>query len=217
MNIEYGKPFSERLGKLSVTDKIYIKRLFLLFGIGALSFLCFFISDYLGDCQTEDARLKVLTHFCSFWQDGCANGLRSAVLYCLGDMLIIIFIAFMGYTMLSTPFCRLTIILYCGALGYGSAILASLLIKEPVITCGLGAFLLFSVSKLAVFCTVLRSALLCEDFSYSFSQKFRTLRHPFLSKDSFNYLKEMASLCGCSIIINVTYLIIESLQNFTAL
>ena len=201
--------------KYSEINLIKLKRIVHLVATIAIFVLCGFFAFPLL-CKGKDFSGALCAHFCSFFGDmGLIESLRAFTRFCLPDLVFLVFLTFSGYTMIPSIICKTTLSVYGFRIGYSLSVLYENLILSPIICNGTGAFILFISAKFVIVCTFIYSVLKSEDFSFSFSSDFAKLKHPLVGKNSLSYLKNSASLCGCTIIINAIYLIFLTIQKFT--
>ncbi len=207
-----------RILKFTPKSKIYFGRIIGLVSICLISLFCGYMLHFIFLSEKESIYSVIMSHFGAFYKEknflGCVF---ATARYALGDMLLISSLAFFGYTMLSSPLCKIALALYSALLGFCGAFVFELLIKDCLLSGGSGAFTLFAVSKLVLITTLIFSTLQSEDFSYRFSDIFRSERHPLLHRESKNHLLTMMSTAGFTAIINTIYLIFMSIQKCSLL
>ncbi|MBR3967450.1 MAG: hypothetical protein IKJ91_10305 [Clostridia bacterium] len=216
MTGEYKDALALRILKFTPIRKIILGRITKLISICLLGLFCGYMLHFL--FGNESIYPVILTHFGAFFKDKSFLQCVFAIArYALFDMLFISFIAFFGYTMLSSPLCKAAITIYSAILGWCGAFVFDLLIKDNLMSGGSGAFALFAMSKLAILTALIFCTMQSEDFSYRFSDIFRIERHPFFHRESKIFILTMISTAGFSAIIHTLYLIFMSIQKCSLL
>ena len=207
-----------RISKFTSKNKIYFARIVGLLSICLLSLFCGYMLHFLFLFEKESIYSIVSSHFGAFYREkNFIKCVFATARYALGDMLLISAFAFFGYTMLSSILSRITLALYSVLVGFCGAFVFDLLIRENLLSGGSGAFTLFAVSKIVILTVCVFCTLQIEDFSYRFSDIFRSERHPLLHRDSKAFLVTMISNAGFTAIINTIYLIFMSIQKCSLL
>ncbi len=218
MTEEYRDKIILRIKRLNYSGFRYLRRTALPIFICICALLCGFLMSFAIEGASKGAELIFEAHFCCFFEklDFLAS-MRAAVGFALPDFLYVIAFFLFGYTMLSGAAGRLILFLYGVRLGLCIGFIYDYLIVHPHISGGTSAFILFSVCKLIVFIALVFSALRSEDFSYSFAESFLKCRNPYFCPPSVSYLKCMLSSAGFTVLINMIYLIFQSLSDFVTL
>ncbi len=207
-----------RILKSTPKSKIYFGRIIGLASICLMGLFFGYMLHFLFLSEKEGIYSVIMSHFGAFYREkSFLEGIFATARYALGDMLLILCFTFFGYTMLSSPLCKITLALYSAFLGFCGVFVFELLIKDNLLSGGSGAFALFAMSKLILLTALIFSTLQSEDFSYRFSDIFRSERHPLISRESKNYLLSMISTAGFTAIINTVYLIFMSIQKCSLL
>ncbi len=213
MTSEFKNAIYLRNLKFTPTNKIFLRRMMGFISICMLGLLCGYMIHFLFLSEKENIYSVIFSHFGAFFKEkSFLQCLFAAARYAIGDMLLISFFAFFGYTMIASPLCKTALALYSALLGWCGAFVFELLIKDDLLSGGSGAFALFAMSKLALLTALVFSAMQSEVFSYRFSDIFRSERHPLFHKESKNHLLTMISTAGFTAIINILYLIFMSIQ-----
>lgn len=218
MTGEINDAIALRILKITPKSKIFLTRVIGLISISLLSLFCGYMLHFLFADEKEDIYSVIMSHFGAFFREkSFLESIFVTARYALGDMLLISCFAFFGYTMLSSPLCRIALAFYSAVLGFCGAFVFELLIKDNLLSGGSGAFTLFAMSKLILLTALIFCTLKSEDFSYSFSDIFRSERHPLMHRESKNHLITMMSTAGFTAIINTLYLIFMSIQKCSLL
>ncbi len=218
MTGKYKDALALRILKFTPTSKIFLSRIVGLISICLLGLFCGYMLHFLFLYEKEKIYSVILSHFGAFYREKSFLGcIFATARYSLGDMLLISAFAFFGYTMLSSPLCKATLALYSTLLGWCGAFVFDLLIKDNLLSGGSGAFALFAVSKMALMTAFIFCTMNSEDFSYRFSDLFRSERHPLFHCESKSFLLSMISTAGFTAIINTLYLIFMSIQKCSLL
>lgn len=207
-----------RILKFTPRSKIFLTRAVGPISISLLSIFCGYMLHFLFTSEKEAIYSVILSHFGAFYRDkSFLESIFVTARYALGDMLLICCFAFFGYTMLSSHLCRIALAVYSAVLGFCGAFVFELLIRDNLLSGGSGAFTLFAMSKLILLTALIFCTLQSEDFSYKFSDIFRSERHPLIHRESKNYLITMMSTSGFTAIVNTIYLIFMSIQKCSLL
>ncbi|MEE0969816.1 MAG: hypothetical protein U0M06_10640 [Clostridia bacterium] len=218
MTEEYKSRLFSRISKLNYTNYTLLKRTGILICISLISLGVGYISGifYGGDTASSNVKDILISHFCGFFSGlGILDSIRAAISFTLGDIFFILSVLAVGYTMLSAALGKLILIIYSARLGGCIALLYDMLITDPCIENGKSAFALFILAKLSVLCALVFSVIQSEDFSFRFCEIFNKQRFPIKSRESVSYIKTLSSTAGFTALINIIYLIFQSIQKYT--
>ncbi|MBQ8208343.1 MAG: hypothetical protein IJZ89_06395 [Clostridia bacterium] len=218
MTEEYRNELFSRISRLKYTYHVYVKKTAQLVIICVFSLLCGYFLHFLSLGEKENINAILNEHFCNFFEGlGAMDCIRAAVSFALTDLIPIMVIMILGYTMISGIGGKIILCLYSLRLGWCGAFIYDFLIGEPVISGGTGAFVLFTLCKFSVLTALIFAALRSEDFSYKFGEIFGKKKHPYTEKQSFEYIKALTSTAGFTALINTIYLIFQSLSDLSLL
>lgn len=218
MNDEYRNLFYSRISKYNCANRLQLKMMIKLCFFCILSLLCGYLIHLLSVNAKEKIYDIMYHHFCYFYDGteifGC---IKSTVAFALNDILPILSVAILGYTMLSGFGSKLILFVHGAKIGWCGAFIYDFLITDRCITGSTGAFILFILCKLSVLTALIFASLQSLDFSYKFCEMFGKCRHPFFEKKSIEYIKIMISTAGFTALINTIYLIFQSFSGLTPL
>ncbi|MBR4296547.1 MAG: hypothetical protein IKT56_06920 [Clostridia bacterium] len=212
MTEEYRSELVSRILRLNNTNRLYIKRILFLILFGGVSLICgYFVSIFL---PITDSNISVISasHFCGFFDGlGILDKIRALISFMSPDFWAVFLIMSMGYTMLASGLSKILFFGYTVRLGFCISYLYRFLIVSPNITDGTNAFVLFTVCKLIILIALVFSVIKSEDFSYQYADQFQKSSRPFFGQISMWHIKTTVSTCGFTALINIIYLIFQSL------
>lgn len=218
MTGEYNDALALRILKFTPKSKIILRRIIGLASISLVSLFFGYMLHFLFVFQREEIYSVIVSHFGAFYKEkSFLENVFATARYSMGDILLISSFAFFGYTMLSSLLSKATLAVYSAILGFCGAFVFELLIKDSMLSGGSGAFTLFATSKLLLLTALIFCTLQSEDFSYVFSDIFRSERHPLMHIQSKRHIITMISTAGFTAIVNTIYLIFMSIQKCSLL
>lgn len=212
MTEEYRNQFFSRILKLNYTQGPFILK------VAKISLLCVFslLAGYFlhfAFPADNDSTALIKEHFSTFFENFQLNdALSVSVTFTLFDTICILLSALLGFTMLSGVIGKTVVILYSARLGTVVSYIADTLPSAEENGVIITAVVLFVLSKAIILFALVFTEVKSEFFSYEFCEIFKKKRHPFLEKDTTNYLIFSASTAGFAAIINTLYLLFRYLM-----